>query len=155
MLLIVCVILTGTSLGQIHLADKRGPLFYSLINVISGRFLTDKGRTEYMIKNGMPYNDKIKALAGKLASAYPKSTFSPWLENEAKTVIQKYLIMHPQWTFGELYRERRVIFDTSLIRDARRYEPHVISKSRGSVLPVFWCSAGSAPFFGLALRLDC
>ncbi len=88
---------------------------FPFMNLAGRRFLTNDEIFEYMKKEGMPVKNALlkqkNAWAGEGWYDNPElKDFRDWIVQSGKSTYTKFLITHPQYTFGTIYKNRYQIF---------------------------------------------
>ncbi len=88
---------------------------FPFMNLAGRRFLTNQEIFEYMKKEGMPVNEALLKLTHAWGGMgwYDKpelKEFRDWVAQSGKSTYTKFLITHPIYTFGSIYKNRYIIF---------------------------------------------
>ncbi len=88
---------------------------FPYMNLMGRRFLTNPELLDYMEKEGMPVNDALLKLKNVWGGPWWYSDpelkkFRDWVAQSGKSTYTKFLITHPQYTFGQIYSKRHQVF---------------------------------------------
>jgi len=88
---------------------------FPYMNLVGHRFLTNSELFDYMKKEGMPINNTLLNNKNKWGGPWwysdPKlKKFREWVAKSGKSKYMKFLILHPSYTFGQIYLNRYKIF---------------------------------------------
>ena len=93
---------------------------FPMLDDIGREILPDPKAVKYFRAHGMPMNDALRGMAGKYAfegkydwqfALDPElQAFRTWLVNDGKSVYMRFLISHPRYTLGHVWRDREDLF---------------------------------------------
>jgi hypothetical protein len=108
------------SSDHVHDDPMEGRWVFPMLDDIGQRILPDKAATQYFEARGMPMNDTLRSMTGKLAfeGEYPwqyyrdpnLQGFRDWLGRHSKTVYLEYLFSHPGYTVRRVWDDRQDVF---------------------------------------------
>jgi len=103
---------------------------FPFMNIMGRIVLNNPDMLEYMKKEGMPVDDALLKQKNKWGGEgwYDKpelQKFRDWLVKSGKQTYMKYLITHPKYTFGSIYKYRHHVFHYNMVEQKWHYQNYL------------------------------
>jgi hypothetical protein len=112
--LLLCFVIVNRTTGGPH----DGVWFFALLNNVGTRALPDPGWRQYFVAHGMPLNDALLSMTGRLAHELNMrffidqelAGFRAWALAHGRSTYVLYLLAHPSLIVSGLWQARAEVF---------------------------------------------